>query len=61
MEMNRLSMADSRRVLDGDDLMYLFLQNEENLDRFKNGDGVVGTHMTNLSLEKYLRRMNKFL
>ena len=53
---DRLSMVDSKgRVLDGDDLMYLFLQNEENLDRFRNGDGVVGTHMTNLSLEKYLR------
>ena len=54
---DRLSMVDSKgTVLDGDDLMYLFLQNEENLDRFRNGDGVVGTHMTNLSLENYLKK-----
>ena len=54
---DRLSMVDSKgRVLDGDDLMYLYLQNKENLETFRNGDGVVGTYMTNLSLESYLKK-----
>jgi len=54
---DRLSMVDSNgRILDGDDLMYLYLQNEENLEKFRNGDGVVGTYMTNLSLENYLKK-----
>ena len=54
---DRLSMVDSKgRVLDGDDLMYLYLQNKENLEIFRNGDGVVGTYMTNLSLESYLNK-----
>ena len=60
---DRLSMVDRKgRILDGDDLMYLFLQNETNLQKFKNGDGVVGTYMTNITLENYLleKKINFF-